>query len=177
MAVQSDLTMQELLMEFPGAQRALFRHYHIGGCQSCGFRPDETLAQVCERNGGLDPEQVLENVRLAWEEDKKLLVEPSEAAKILAAGEADFIDIRTQEEFDAVHIPGSRKFTQEMMQEVLGTAATGRQVILIDHQGSKALDATTYFAGHGLTTVKGLRGGIDAWSLEVDSTLPRYTLE
>ena len=49
--------MAALLEAYPGAQRALFRNYHIGGCSSCGFRPDETLADVCDRNGGLDPEE------------------------------------------------------------------------------------------------------------------------
>jgi len=37
--------MSKVLEAFPGAQRALFRRYHIGGCSSCAFRPDETLAQ------------------------------------------------------------------------------------------------------------------------------------
>ena len=57
------MTMAELLEAYPGAQRALFRNYHIGGCASCGFRSDETLAQVCHRNDGLDPEEVVESVR------------------------------------------------------------------------------------------------------------------
>ena len=39
---------------FPGAQRALFRKYHIGGCSSCGFSPNETLAGVCARNENVD---------------------------------------------------------------------------------------------------------------------------
>jgi hypothetical protein len=29
--------MSAVLENFPGAQRALFRRYHIGGCSSCGF--------------------------------------------------------------------------------------------------------------------------------------------
>ncbi|HIG82060.1 MAG TPA: rhodanese-like domain-containing protein, partial [Verrucomicrobiales bacterium] len=28
--------MEEVLTVFPGARRALFRKYHIGGCSSCG---------------------------------------------------------------------------------------------------------------------------------------------
>ena len=32
--------MRDVLEKFPGAQRALFRKYHIGGCSSCGFQPD-----------------------------------------------------------------------------------------------------------------------------------------
>ena len=47
-------TMAEVLDAYPGAQRALFRRYHIGGCSNCGFQPQETLEQLCERNGNLD---------------------------------------------------------------------------------------------------------------------------
>jgi rhodanese-related sulfurtransferase len=49
--------------------------------------------------------------------------------------------------------------------------------VLVDHQGARTLDAAAYFAGHGFANVRGLRGGIDAWSLEVDPSLPRYTIE
>ena len=45
-AVVPEMTMGRLLEIFPGAQRALFRGYHIGGCSSCGFGAEETLAQV-----------------------------------------------------------------------------------------------------------------------------------
>jgi len=69
MTATAEMTMAEVLEASPGAQRALFKNYHIGGCASCGFRPEETLADVCNRNGGLDPESVLENVRGALEQD------------------------------------------------------------------------------------------------------------
>ena len=53
-------SMREVLAVYPGAQRALFRKYHIGGCSSCAFRPDETLAQVCARNNNLNSAEVLQ---------------------------------------------------------------------------------------------------------------------
>jgi len=34
---------------------------------------------------------------------------------------------------------------------------------VIDHQGKNGLDAAAYFMGHGLESVRCLRGGIDAW--------------
>jgi len=46
-----------------------------------------------------------------------------------------------------------------------------------DHTGAKSLDAAAYFQGHAFENVKVLRGGIDAWSLEVGFKLPRYHLE
>ncbi len=177
MIATSELTMAEVLATYPGAQRTLFRLYHIGGCASCGFRPDETLAEVCARNEGVDPDEALEKVQAGWEEDRKMLIEPTEARDRVVAGEADILDLRTAEEFEAVHVEGSRHFTQALMQEILGSRPKDRLLILLDHNGARSLDAAAYFSGHGLTNVKGLRGGIDAWSVEVDPALPRYTLE
>ena len=73
--------MQAVLQVFPGAQRALFRKYHIGGCSSCGFQPEETLAGVCERNGDLPVADVLEQIRQSHEEDARILIEPSGLAE------------------------------------------------------------------------------------------------
>jgi rhodanese-related sulfurtransferase len=41
----------------------------------------------------------------------------------------------------------------------------------------RSLDAAAYFQGQGFENVKGLRGGIDAWSREIDASVPRYHLE
>ena len=61
-AIDPNLTMSELLQSFPGAQRALFRRYHIGGCSSCGFRNEETLAEVCARNENLPVAEVIDHI-------------------------------------------------------------------------------------------------------------------
>ena len=63
MNISPQSPMSAVLEHFPGARRALFRRYHIGGCSSCGFQSDETLAQVCERNGGLDVPEVLAHIQ------------------------------------------------------------------------------------------------------------------
>ncbi len=51
--------MREVLEVYPGAQRALFRRYHIGGCSSCGFSLEEKLEQLCLRNGEPNMDEVL----------------------------------------------------------------------------------------------------------------------
>ena len=60
--IDPQITMSVLLERYPGAQRALFRKYHIGGCSSCGFQPNETLAGVCARNENLDIDEVAEHI-------------------------------------------------------------------------------------------------------------------
>lgn len=174
--IDPNLTMRELLQRLPGAQRALFRQYHIGGCSSCGFRPDETLAEVCARNEGLPVDEVIEHLLTSHEADQQVQVTPLEAAELTKTGQARLVDIRTREEFDAVHIEGSTFFSQELMHE-LGGWDRGTLIIFVDHQGTRSMDACAYFTGHGLENVRALRGGIDAWSCEVDPELPRYELE
>jgi rhodanese-related sulfurtransferase len=176
-AITGDITMRELLEISPGAQRALFRKYHIGGCASCGFRPEETLDQVCARNENLPVPEVIDYLHTSQEEDRRIQITPSELAQAVEGGSARLIDVRTREEFEAARIPGAVLLRQELMQEILATWDRGSLTVFIDHQGVRSMDAAAYFAGHGFTQARALRGGIDAWSQEIDPSIPRYHLE
>ena len=170
--------MRELLEQFPGAQRALFRKYHIGGCSSCGFSPDETLAQVCARNDNVNVDEAIQHIIESEAADRAMQIEPRELADRLERGEeVRIIDVRTREEFDAVKLPNAQLFTQELMQEILGNGSRANLFVVYDHTGARSMDAAAYFQGHGFENVKSLRGGIDAWSAEVDPKLPRYHVE
>jgi rhodanese-related sulfurtransferase len=170
--------MKELLEQFPGAQRALFRRYHIGGCSSCGFSPEETLAGVCARNEKLNTTEVVEHIVESDAADRAIQIEPRElAARLKEADDIHLLDVRTREEFDAVKIHGAELFTQELMQEAMSKWPRENLLVIYDHEGIRSMDAAAYFQGHGFPNVKSLRGGIDAWSVEVDPSLPRYHLE
>lgn len=172
------ITMRDLLLAFPGAQRALFRKYHIGGCSSCGFQPTETLAQVCERNEQLPVNEVIDHILSSHEADLKMSITPAELdAKLKSGAPARLVDVRTREEFEAVHIEGAILLSQELMQEGLMKWDRSELLVLIDHLGARSPDAAAYFAGHGFENARSLRGGIDAWSRDVDASLPRYHLE
>ena len=175
--IAGDSRMAEVLEVYPGAQRALFRKYHIGGCSSCGFQPEETLEQVCRRNGNLDVAEVLAHVEQSHEADQQVLVTAAELKRWRDENVSmRLLDIRTREEFEAARIEGAVLFTQEIMNEMLGRWPRNELLVIYDHTGKKSMDAAAYFLGHGFTQVRALRGGIDAWS-EVDSTVRRYRLE
>jgi rhodanese-related sulfurtransferase len=170
--------MKELLEHYPGAQRALFRKYHIGGCSSCGFAPDETLASVCARNENLDVGEVIDHIVESEAAERAMQIEPRELADALADNQAiRLLDVRTREEHDAVKIDGAELFTQDSMQTIMSTWPKKDLLVIYDHQGTRSLDAAAYFQGHGFENVKSLRGGIDAWSVEVDPKIPRYHIE
>jgi rhodanese-related sulfurtransferase len=169
--------MSAVLENFPGAQRSLFRRYHIGGCSSCGFSPNETLAQVCARNGNLNVAEVLAHIQSSHEQDAKILISPKELAELLQKDKTvKLVDVRSREEFEAVHIEGSVLLSQDVMRELMASGSNTNPIVVIDHAGKNGLDAAAYFMGHGLQNVRCLRGGIDAWAQEVDTKMRRYKL-
>lgn len=169
--------MREVLEAFPGAQRALFRRYHIGGCASCGFSPDETLGGLCQRNNNLPVDEVLAHIQASHEQDAKILISPPDLAALLKENPSvKLLDVRSREEFEAVHLPGSILLAQPVMMEILGKWTRQDVFVIVDHAGKQSLDAAAYFLGHGFENIRALRGGIDAWSQEVDPSVRRYTL-
>jgi rhodanese-related sulfurtransferase len=176
-SITSKSTMSQVLDVYPGAQRALFRRFHLGGCSSCAFQPGETLQQLCDRSGGLNSQEVLDHIRTSHEQDAKILISPAELAEWRQRdGSLRLVDVRSREEFEAVHIEGAVLLSQPVMREILSEGTNSRPLVIIDHQGAQALDAAAYFLGHGLQNVRCLRGGLDAWALEVDPKMRRYKL-
>ncbi|MCP9454828.1 MAG: rhodanese-like domain-containing protein [Nitrospira sp.] len=48
------------------------------------------------------------------------------------------------------------------------------EIIAYCHHGMRSGDATAFLLQQGFSKVKNLIGGIDAWSLQIDSRIPRY---
>src|SRR5437588_10006182 len=115
-----ETTMREVLELFPGAQRALFRRYHIGGCSSCGFQPTETLEQLCRRNNNLSVTEVAEHISSSHAQDERMLLAPAELARLREEKPLlRLLDVRTREEFEAVKVEGHVLMSQDTMQEIL----------------------------------------------------------
>jgi predicted sulfurtransferase len=47
-------------------------------------------------------------------------------------------------------------------------------MVLYCHTGRRSIDAASFLAGHGFTNVRSMTGGLEAWSCQVDSSVPRY---
>jgi len=162
-----------ILETLPGAKRAIFARYHLGGCQSCAFSNDESLAELCARSE-IPADEVLAHLLASHIHDSAMWMEPAEAREKMS--DLRLVDLRTREEHDAVVIPGSEFFTQELQQQLFAAESNAR-ILLYDHSGKNVLDQVAWFRGHGLHETYGLLGGIDAWSREIDPSIPRYRIE
>ncbi|MBK1832726.1 rhodanese-like domain-containing protein [Roseibacillus ishigakijimensis] len=171
-----DRSMKELLREFPSARRALFADFHIGGCQSCAFSEEDTLAEVC-RQHELAVTAVQETILRSHEQEQALLVPPlSLKEEMRKENPPLLVDVRTREEHEAVALPGSQLLTESTLGALTASDPTAR-IILYDHTGKTVLDQVSWFRGHGLKETFALAGGIDAYAREADPSLPRYRLE
>jgi len=169
-------TMQEILDAFPSAQRALFRHYHIGGCDSCGYQPEDILEEVARRHNITDLDEVVAFIEDAEQIDGRIQVSVKNVATALRSDNPPrLVDVRTPEEWKIARIQGATLITEEQTQELL-RLPKDTSIVFYCHHGQRSLDATSYFAGHGFSNVRSMTGGIDAWSLSVDPSVPRYEI-
>ena len=167
-------TMQEVLDNYPSAQRALFRRYHIGGCHSCGYEPNDILEEVAGRHNITDMDEVLNFIEEAEQVDQRIKISPAEVSEALKGDKKPrLIDVRTPEEYKLAKIEGSELITEALAQEIYSWPKD-TPIVFFCHHGNRSMDATAYFAGHGYANAKSMTGGIDAWSQTVDSNVPRY---
>ena len=167
-AITRHSTMGEVSEAYPSAQRALFHRYHIGGCNSCGYQPGDTLEEVARGHNILDVDEVVAFVEHAEQVDGSLQVSPGEVAAALGSDDPPrLIDVRSPEEWELDRIEGATLMT-EALSQVLIRRPKHTPIVFYCHLGQRSLDAASHFAGHDFTNVQSMTGGLDAWSLEVD---------
>jgi monothiol glutaredoxin len=97
-----------------------------------------------------------------------------ELAQRLAAGERlGLFDVRTPEERALAHIEGARLLDGEIAAQ-LERLDKSTPLVFHCHHGGRSQRAAEHFAALGFTNVWNVAGGIDAWSQEVDPSVPRY---
>ena len=172
--ITRDSTMGEVLWAYPSAQRALFQRYHIGGCNSCGYQPGDTLDAVARGHNILDVGEMVAFLEDAEQIDRRIQVSPVEVAAALGSDDPPrLIDVRSPAEWELARIEGAT-FMTEVVAQLVMRWPKDTPIIFYCHLGQRSLDAASYYAGHGFTEVRSMTGGLEAWSLQVDPSVLRY---
>lgn len=85
----------------------------------------------------------------------------------------ELFDVRTPEEREKAHIEGARLLDDEAVAYIESLDKT-QTVVFHCHHGMRSLRAAQRALEMGFKDVYNLVGGIDAWSQQVDSDVPRY---
>ncbi len=84
------------------------------------------------------------------------------------------LDVREPYEYDHVNINGSVLIPLNQIPARLQEIDFDSEIITICHHGIRSQQAANFLCQVGYKNVCNLSGGIDAWALECDNTMPRY---
>jgi monothiol glutaredoxin len=98
---------------------------------------------------------------------------PELKALIESGAPFELVDVRTSEERALASIEGSR-LLDRAYHDALLRLDRDTPIVFQCHLGVRSQNAAEYFRRAGFRNLSNLQGGIDAWSLLVDSSVPRY---
>jgi rhodanese-related sulfurtransferase len=105
-------------------------------------------------------------------------ITPSEVKRKLDAGEKlHLIDVREPREFAVARIDGSELIPMQQVPgelQTLEARADEATLIVFCHHGVRSLNVVNWLRQQGVDACQSMTGGIDAWSLGVDPSVPRY---
>jgi monothiol glutaredoxin len=97
----------------------------------------------------------------------------TELAGRLATGNITLVDVRPAEDRAKASLEAALPLDDALMQH-LNQLPRETELAFICHHGNSSRGAAEHFRKQGFTQVYNVKGGMDAWSLEVDSNIPRY---
>jgi len=134
-------------------------------CPLCGDAPTVTQLIDYDAYCGLTQEAAPVGVE----------VTPAVLQQELAAGRrVTLVDVREQQEWDLVRMDGAVLMPLGRLPGLANTLDPSAEIVTYCHHGSRSLQAATFLRSLGLTRVRSLAGGIDAWAREVETGMVRY---
>ncbi len=85
------------------------------------------------------------------------------------------LDVREQWEFNTAHLEGSTLIPMNDIparaHQELDEEST---ILVLCHHGARSLSVAAWLRQQGFEKAQSITGGIDAWTREIDPTIPRY---
>jgi rhodanese-related sulfurtransferase len=102
-------------------------------------------------------------------------ITPRELKDRLDKGDKVFLlDVREPWEHSMAKIEGSFLVPLGSLPQSIDKLDKAAEIVAYCHHGMRSADAVGFLHQQGFQNVKNLVGGIDAWSIQVDSAVPRY---
>lgn len=86
----------------------------------------------------------------------------------------NLIDVREPHEYDFCHISGSRLIPVRQIPNHVSEFNPDEEYVFFCHVGERSAWAFNFLRQIGFKKVRNLLGGVDAWAIEIDPTMPRY---
>lgn len=84
------------------------------------------------------------------------------------------LDVRTRREWEVCRLEGADLLPLQELPQRWEELDSSRDIVVYCHHGHRSARAVDFLRRAGLSSVRNLTGGIDAWSREIDSSVPLY---
>jgi adenylyltransferase/sulfurtransferase len=84
------------------------------------------------------------------------------------------LDVREPWECELCLIEGSVPVPMGELPERLEELDRGATIVTVCHKGARSLQAARFLKASGFSNARSLRGGVEAWALDVDPGMTRY---
>ncbi|EAZ97813.1 Rhodanese-like protein [Marinobacter sp. ELB17] len=84
------------------------------------------------------------------------------------------LDIREPWEFQICHISGALTMPMNTILDKFSELDAEHSIVCICHHGVRSMQVGLFLKKHGINHVSNLTGGVHAWALQVDGTMPTY---
>ena len=84
------------------------------------------------------------------------------------------LDVREPDEYQIARLPGAQLLPLSQLARRFTELDPNRPYYLHCHCGARSLRALQFLRQHGFKHLKSVKGGIAAWSDEIDPTVPKY---
>ncbi len=100
---------------------------------------------------------------------------PAEVAdRLQSDSPPTLLDVREDWERDTATISGSVHIPLGDLPSRVQELSEDDEIVVYCHHGGRSLQAAMWLSQQGYDDVANLDGGIDAWSREIDDSIPRY---
>jgi adenylyltransferase/sulfurtransferase len=138
-------------------------------CPVCGENPTITELIDYEQFCGISPEPETPDSNpdeVTVQEMKRAMQDPKLGIKI--------IDVREPDEYEIAHISGIPLFPISTLEQRFTELDPNQQIYIHCKSGVRSLRALQFLREQGFKYVKSVKGGISAWSDEIDHSVPKY---
>ena len=84
------------------------------------------------------------------------------------------LDVREGWEFETCHIAGSTLIPMHLIPVRVSEIDDDREVVCICHHGARSMNVAAFLERNGFSNVTNLTGGVHAWAVQVDPSMPKY---
>ena len=84
------------------------------------------------------------------------------------------IDVREPWEYNIAKIEGAQLIPLGALGTAYKSLDPHAEIVIHCHMGMRSMDATQFLLQQGYKNVKNLTGGINAWSMQIDPSVPKY---